>query len=95
MYKPEINKNVTSLRCSRLMGTQIRTYDTIMFPENPIGYIKMWINRLKVFGFPDQKDTSGILLELLDDDDTILQEIMISHKQFEYLRRKLRLRRVQ
>ena len=84
----EISSKSTSIRCSRLFKNgNFRQYDIITFPTTPVPQIKMWLRRIKVIGFP-QEDT-GILLETLDEDNSILDEIMIDKKQFNYLRRTM------
>ncbi len=63
-------------------------YSIITWDNNPAGMVQMYLRRLRIFGgLADSY--SPVAIDLVDDDDSIGETVMLTRKGFEYLRRKL------
>ncbi len=84
-------EGASALRPVRLFRKrdELREYSTITF-DHPWRGCNFWLRRLSAVGMVTKK--SDMMIEILDDNDDIIQEVPITKKGFEYLRRKLRFR---
>ena len=85
-----LQKNIVGIAPNRIINNKIRSFGKLIFiTKNPNGTVGMIINRLKLFQDEPDKD---ILLDLIDKEGSIIEEVTLSKKQFEYLRRMLNLK---
>lgn len=68
-------------------------YEATTFPKSPIIGCELYLRRCSGFGML-RDDGSYLTLDVLDRDESILQEFPITKHGFEYLRHKLKFRRV-
>lgn len=84
-----IPDEVVAIRPTRLVNPNIcKEYTAI---KMPIGRIKMYLNRLKLFGeMPDSKGNCGI--DFLNQNGDTLSDVSINNLQLNYLIRQLKLK---
>ncbi len=89
MNTATIPENAIQIRPVRMNGETIKEFTTICFKTN--GWLKTTINRLKIID-EIKGDDANILLDILDKDGSILTDLKINRKHFEYLRRTFKLK---
>ncbi len=87
-----IAKEAFALRPVRVVDEVEVHYTATTFPGNPYSGCEITIRRCEAFGHLKSAHPD-LWVDVLDEDGDILQEVPISRRGFEYLRRVLRFQR--
>jgi hypothetical protein len=77
-----------SLRPIRIVGGELRLYTEITFEPDAYAGCDVWLRRL----LGQAIDESDCMIDVLDEDGDIIQEVPVTRRGFEYLRRSLHFR---
>ena len=80
-----------ALRPVRITRGELREYEAITFPANPIAGCHLYLRRC---GGELRDDGSHCLIDVLDASGDVVQDFPVTRRGFEYLRRALKFRRV-
>ena len=87
-----VPKQAFALRPVRLLKEDALHYTATTFPDGPYAGVEITIRRLEAFGYL-REPHPNLSVDILDAAGDILNEVPISRRGFEYLRRVLRFRR--
>ena len=83
----QLHKDAFAMRPSRIVGNELRHYQSWTWDKKPFNMIRMWLNRMRIYHEPPRPD---IMIDILNENNDIIQEVTLSKKQFEYLRGKMK-----
>lgn len=90
--RTRIDASVVALRPVRIVNDTAVHYTATTFPNDPRGGCELALRRCDAFGYL-ANELGDLWVDLLDDIGDIVQEVPLTRRGFEYLRRTLRFRR--
>lgn len=96
MAEITLHSEAFALRPTRInvSKNELIYYDAITFPNGPYAGCDVYLRRVALFGLSESR-LSDVGLDVLNKDGDIVQELYITKRGFEYLRRCLKFRKAE
>jgi hypothetical protein len=90
-----LNSEAFALRPTRIneKKNELIYYDAITFPNGPYAGCDVYLRRVALFGLSESR-LCDVGLDVLNENGDIVQELYVTKKGFEYLRRCLKFRKI-
>lgn len=89
----DLDRAAFAIRPARIIRNELRIYSATTFPENPYAGCHQILRMCESFGYL-KDDGADCVLDILDDEEYIIQDFPLTRNGFDFLRTKLKFRRV-